>query len=87
MPASPSSPPEAAAAAFQGTEYDLRAPHEGMSPGRYLATRIPTLRPPMLQLPNPLKQLAIITGKQWQFFFIAFMAWTMGTLDDFLLFS
>ncbi|KAF5676985.1 MFS SHS lactate transporter [Fusarium heterosporum] len=28
-------------------EYDTRAPYEGMSPGRYIATRFSTLKPPM----------------------------------------
>jgi SHS family lactate transporter-like MFS transporter len=61
-----------------GTEYDTKAPHEGMSVGRYLATRIPTLKPPMLNVPNPIKLIMMLDRLQWAFFAVAFAAWTMG---------
>jgi hypothetical protein len=61
-----------------GTEYDTRAPHDGMSVGRYLATRIPTLKPPMLKLPNPIRLLMMLDRLQWAFFAVSFFAWTMG---------
>ena len=64
-----------------GTEYDTRAPHDGMSAGRYLATRFSSLKPPMLRLPNPIRLLMMLNGQQWAFFFVAFLGWTMGTCD------
>lgn len=48
----------------------------GMSPGRYLATRIPTLKPAFDPIPNPFKTLALLNTKQWLFFFVAFFGWT-----------
>jgi hypothetical protein len=68
-----------------GTEYDTRAPHEGMSVSRYLATRISTLKPPMLRLPNPIRLVMMLNGQQWAFFFVAFLGWTMGMCNGFLL--
>lgn len=56
-------------------EYDSRAPHEGMSPGQYVATRISSLKPPMLHVPNPIKLLRMLNSQQWAFFFVAFAAW------------
>lgn len=58
-----------------GTEYDGRAPYEGMSTGTYLASRLPTLKPPMLSVENPIKLLRMLNRMQWAFFAVAFMAW------------
>lgn len=54
---------------------DGKAPYEGMSVGRYLATRITTLKPPMLAAPNPWKLLRMLDRRQWNFFSVAFFAW------------
>lgn len=45
---------------------------EHMSVGRYVATRIPTLKPPMHKAPNPFKLLALLNFQQWMFFLVAF---------------
>jgi hypothetical protein len=58
-----------------GTEYDGRSPWEGMSAGRYIATRIPSLKPPMLSVENPIKLLRMLDRMQWAFFAVAFFAW------------
>jgi SHS family lactate transporter-like MFS transporter len=52
---------------------------EKMSVAKYAATRIPTLKPPMNKAPNPFKLLAMLSGKQWLFFFCGFIAWVCGT--------
>lgn len=41
---------------------------EHMSIGRYIATRIPTLVPPMRPAPNPFKALTLLNRQQWLFF-------------------
>ncbi|KAJ3525530.1 hypothetical protein NM208_g11602 [Fusarium decemcellulare] len=64
-------------------EYDTTAPHVGMSPGRYVATRPSTLKPPMHHLQNPIKLLRMLNGQQWAFFFVAFAAWTWDSFDFF----
>ncbi|KAM0306507.1 hypothetical protein HYE67_002518 [Fusarium culmorum] len=64
-------------------EYNTRAPHEGMSPGRYAATRLSSLKPPMHNVPNPIKLLRMLNSQQWAFFFIAFAAWTWDAYDFF----
>lgn len=51
------------------------APHEGMSASKYMATRFSSLRPPMLNVPNPLKLVRMVNGQQWAFFLLAFFAW------------
>lgn len=66
-----------------GTEYDARAPHEGMSTGRYFATRFSSLKPPMLHVANPFKLLSMLNGQQWAFFAVAFVAWTWDAFDFF----
>lgn len=58
-----------------GDEYDIKAPHVGMSPREYAATRVSTLKPPMLNLPNPIKLLRMLNRQQWAFFMVAFCAW------------
>ena len=58
-----------------------------MSVGRYLATRVPTLKPPMHKAPNPFKLLAMLNFQQWMFFLVAFFAWTWGMHSDRLTFG
>ncbi|GAO17349.1 uncharacterized protein UV8b_00221 [Ustilaginoidea virens] len=59
------------------------APHDGMSPRRYLATRLTTLKPPMLPVPNPWRLLRMLNGQQWAFFALSFFAWTWDAFDFF----
>jgi len=54
--------------------HESETPHK-MSPGKYAATRISTLKPPMHKAPNPFKLLAMLSGKQWLFFLVGFFAW------------
>lgn len=49
-------------------------PHE-MTAGEYAATRVSTLKPPMHKAPNPFTLLAMLSGKQWLFFLVGFLAW------------
>src|SRR6201996_3244236 len=58
-------------------------PTERMSIGRYLATRLPTLKPPMDPLENPFKLLALLNFRQWMFFLVAFFGWTWDAFDFF----
>lgn len=51
-------------------------PAEEMSIGRYLATRISSLKPPMDKVENPITVLGLLNCKQWLFFFCSFIAWT-----------
>lgn len=44
---------------------------EHMSIGRYIATRIPTLKPPMTKAPNPIRLLRMLTFQQWMFFLVS----------------
>jgi hypothetical protein len=44
---------------------------EKMSVGRYLATRVTTLVPPMNKAPNPFKALMLLNKQQWLFFFVS----------------
>ncbi|KAK5996955.1 Carboxylic acid transporterhomolog-like protein [Cladobotryum mycophilum] len=57
--------------------------YEGMSVGTYLSTRISSLRPPMLDLPNPIKLIGLLNAQQWAFFAVAFFAWTWDAFDFF----
>ena len=57
--------------------------HEKMSVGRYIATRIPTLKPPMNKVPNPFKLLALLNFQQWLFFLVGFLGWTWDAFDFF----
>lgn len=54
-----------------------------MSVGQYIATRIPTLKPPMAKAPNPFKLLAMLNFQQWMFFLVAFIAWSWDAFDFF----
>jgi len=62
-------------------EEELNNTH--MSVGRYAATRITTLKPPMDKVPNPFRLLALLNKQQWLFFFVAFFAWTWDAFDFF----
>ena len=69
-----------------GTEaatYDDPRVEEKMSVGRYFATRIPTLKPPMNRAPNPFKLLGMLNRQQWLFFLIGFLGWTWDAFDFF----
>ena len=50
---------------------------ERMSASRYLATRLPTLRPPMHRVPNPFTLLGLLSARQWLFFLVGFLGWTV----------
>lgn len=77
--------------AFQGTdeklrdtspsEYDEHEEHKSI--GRYVATRIPSLKPPMNKAPNPFSLLALLNVQQWLFFLVAFLAWSWDAFDFF----
>jgi SHS family lactate transporter-like MFS transporter len=54
-----------------------------MGVGRYLATRLPSLKPPMAEAPNPLKALRMLNLHQWLFFLVAFLAWTWDSFGFF----
>jgi len=54
-----------------------------MSAGTYIATRIPTLKPPMNKAPNPFKLLAMLNFQQWMFFLVGFLAWSWDAFDFF----
>lgn len=63
-------------------QYESHAP-EKMSAGRYAATRISTLKPPMAKAPNPIKLLSQLNRQQWLFFLVAFLGWTLDAVDFF----
>lgn len=46
-----------------------------ISAKEYAITRFSTLKPPMNKAPNPVRLLGMLTGKQWLFFLVAFLAW------------
>lgn len=56
---------------------------EKMSAGRYMATRVTTLKPGHSKLDNPFKLLAMLNFKQWMFFLCGFLAWTWDAFDFF----
>ena len=61
----------------------LDSPANRKSIGIYIATRIPTLRPPMYKAPNPIKLLQMLNFQQWMFFLVAFFAWSWDAFDFF----
>lgn len=72
----------------QHNENNLHLPAAGhtpvkMSAGKYLATRITTLKPPMNKVANPIALLRLLNGQQWLFFLVAFIAWTWDAFDFF----
>lgn len=56
---------------------------EHMSVGRYIATRLPSLKPPMHRAPNPFSLLRQLNTQQWLFFLVAFLAWSWDAFDFF----
>lgn len=56
---------------------------EHMSAGRYIATRISSLKPPMTKVKNPISLLRLLNLQQWLFFTVAFIAWTWDAFDFF----
>lgn len=58
-------------------------PHGEMTVGRYVATRIPTLKPANDKVPNPIALLRMLNLQQWLFFFVAFFAWAWDAFDFF----
>ncbi|KAL8711886.1 MAG: hypothetical protein Q9220_003830 [cf. Caloplaca sp. 1 TL-2023] len=63
--------------------YDDAMADERMGIGQYLATRLPTLKPPMAKAPNPFKLLRMLNLQQWLFFLVAFFAWSWDAFDFF----
>ena len=41
-----------------------------MSVGQYIATRIPTLMPPLTKVSNPFRQLRLLSRMDWLFFLV-----------------
>jgi SHS family lactate transporter-like MFS transporter len=54
-----------------------------MSVGKYIVTRLPTLKPPMHNAPNPIALLRLLSTKQWLFFAVGFIGWTWDAFDFF----
>ncbi|OAL32644.1 hypothetical protein AYO20_07802 [Fonsecaea nubica] len=69
------------AARHYSDEYEIDNSH--MSPGKYAATRLSTLKPPMAKAPNPFKLLAMLNTQQWLFFLVAFFGWSWDAFDFF----
>ncbi|KAI0127185.1 carboxylic acid transporter protein-like protein [Xylariales sp. AK1849] len=68
---------------FNAENSNIYPAHHGMSAGKYLATRVSTLKPVMAKAPNPIKIVRSLNRQQWAFFFIAFFAWTWDAFDFF----
>ncbi|KAI0015729.1 MFS general substrate transporter [Xylariomycetidae sp. FL0641] len=68
---------------FLPEEANVYPPHHGMSPGRYLATRFSSLKPPMRKAPNPIRLVRMLNRRHWNFFALAFLAWTWDAFDFF----
>jgi len=58
--------------------------HHGMSAGEYLGSRISSLKPPLLDAPNPIRLLRSLNSTQWAFFFVAFAAWVCLSSNDYI---
>lgn len=54
-----------------------------MTVGRYIATRLSSLKPPMDRVENPIKLLMLLNTKQWLFFLVGFIGWTWDAFDFF----
>jgi SHS family lactate transporter-like MFS transporter len=68
------------AVANNGVDAPVESPHSHeMTAGEYAATRISTLKPPMNKAPNPFSLLAMLSGKQWLFFLVGFLAWVRSS--------
>ena len=59
-------------------EYAPPAPK--MTAGRYIATRIPTLKPAHDKVANPIALLRLLNLQQWLFFLVAFRRTVSGAL-------
>ena len=68
---------------MQTIAYSDSLPQEDMSVGRYFATRLPTLKPPMNKAPNPFTLLRLLNKQQWLFFLVGFFGWTWDAFDFF----
>ena len=66
--ADPDGSSEKAAAANSTTSPTDHHYDEHMSIGRYAATRITTLKPPMAKIENPFRLLRMLNRQQWAFF-------------------
>jgi SHS family lactate transporter-like MFS transporter len=64
-------------------EYAHPPMQEKMSAGRYMATRVTTLKPAMAKVQNPIALLRLLNLQQWMFFLVAFFAWTWDAFDFF----
>jgi len=62
---------------------EFAPPAAKMSAGRYMATRIPTLKPAHDKVANPIALLRMLNLQQWLFFLVAFVAWTWDAFDFF----
>ena len=62
---------------------DVSSPQANLSLGRFLATRFPTLKPPMNPTPNPITLLRMLNRKQWLFFSVGALGWTADAMDFF----
>lgn len=51
-----------------------------LSARRYIATRIPTLKPTLTKVPNPFTLLRLLNKQQWLFFLVGFIGWTWDSL-------
>lgn len=60
---------------FNAQNANIHPPHHGMSAGKYLATRVSSLKPAMAPAPNPIRLVMMLNRQQWAFFFVAFWAW------------
>jgi len=65
------------------SDEDVEFSNRRMSPAKYAATRITTLKPPMAKAENPFKLLAMLNTQQWMFFLVAFLAWSWDAFDFF----
>jgi SHS family lactate transporter-like MFS transporter len=54
--------------------HESHHPHE-LTIKEYALTRFSTLKPPMHKAPNPVRLLTLLSGKQWLFFLVGFLAW------------
>lgn len=67
-----------------GTDAPIESHHpHKMTVGEYASTRVSTLKPPMNKAPNPFKLLAMLSGRQWLFFLVGFLAWSWDAFDFF----
>jgi hypothetical protein len=67
---------------FNADNANIHPPHHGMSVGKYLATRVSSLKPAMAPAPNPIRLVLMLNRHQWAFFFVAFFAWVRSHLPS-----